>query len=336
MEGLTPDVIAGLIIPAIVSFLVVDRVTIPLGNLMRRRGFTGIDVHKPDKPIIPEMCGLSIIIGLTASTVLLTWLLPIYANKFLALILVVVLAATVGYFDYFNPWKAKVKIVVCAAACIPLLLIPEVYVSHPQAPFIGDLRLTILYPLILVPIFITLTANATNMIDVLNGAMPSTSTIAAVVLLFASLIFGRLEAAAMYLSLIACLLAYYRYNRYPARVFTGDVGSLGVGAALGAIAILGRLEVITLIALLPAMINGSLNLSSVGRLFERREIKERPVVILPDGRLSASQSRGAPITLTRLILASGPLKECEVVRRFAVLAVFAGVLTVLTAILMVM
>jgi len=335
MEGLTPDLILGLIIPAIVSFLVVDRVTIPLGNFMRRRGFTGIDVHKPDKPIIPEMCGLSIIIGLTASTVLLTWLLPIYANKFLALILVVVLAATVGYFDYFNPWKAKVKIVACAATCIPLLLISGVYVSYPPAPFIGDLRLTILYPLILVPIFITLTANATNMIDVLNGAMPSTSTIAAVALLFAALIFGRLEAAAMYLSLIACLLAYCRYNRYPARVFTGDVGSLGVGAALGAIAILGRLEVITLIALLPAMINGSLNLSSVGRVFERREIKDRPVVLLPDGRLSASQSRKAPITLTRLILASGSLNEGEIVKRFVVLAVFAGVLAVLTAVLMV-
>jgi len=313
----------------------VDRVTIPLANVMKRRGFTGVDVHKLSRPEVPEMCGLAIILGIGVSNGLLGFLLPDHLNKFLALISVVLIAALVGYLDYLNPWKAKMKIVACAAACLPLILIPGTYVPHPSAPFIGGMRLTILYPLILVPVFTTLTANASNMIDVLNGAMPSTSAIAAFALLLVALLFGRFEAAAMYLSLLACLIAYYRYNRYPARVFSGDIGSLGVGAAFGAIAILGRLEILTLVALLPAMINGSLNLSSVGRVFERREIRERPVVLLPDGRLAASQSRKAPITLTRLILASGPLGEGEVVRRFAVLSAFSGILTVLTALTMV-
>ncbi|MEM3737437.1 MAG: hypothetical protein QXJ75_05070 [Candidatus Bathyarchaeia archaeon] len=336
MEGLTPAIALALIIPAVSGFIVVDRLTNPIGNFMKSRGIVGVDVHKLDKTVIPEMCGLVIILGVTTSAGLLCWFLPKYWSKFLALILVVAIAAVVGYIDYLSHWRAKVKVAACAAACIPILLTPGTYVSHPSAPFIGELRLTILYPLILVPVFTTLMANAANMIDVLNGAMPITSAIAGIFLFLTALLFGRLEAAAMYLSLVACLLAYYRFNRYPAKVFTGDIGSLGVGAAFGAIAVMGGLEILTLIAFLPAMINGSLNLSSVGRLFERREISQRPIVLLPDGRLSASQMREAPITLTRLLLASGPLRESEIVRRFMVLATFAGVLEMLTAVLMVL
>jgi len=113
-------------------------------------------------------------------------------------------------------------------------------------------------------------------------------------------------------------------------VFSGDTGSLAVGAALGGLAILGRLEIVVVVALMPQIMNAFYGLSSVGRLYERREIIQRPTKLLEDGRLSATEEKNAPITLARLILAAGPTGEREVVRGMMLLTITSSILAVLT------
>ncbi|MEM4246253.1 MAG: hypothetical protein QW390_03040, partial [Candidatus Bathyarchaeia archaeon] len=124
--------------------------------------------------------------------------------------------------------------------------------------------------------------------------------------------------------------AFYMYNKSPARVFSGDSGSLFVGAGLGAVAILGRIEIVMIVAMMPHIMNAYYGLSSIGRLYERREVAERPTEVLPDGRLSATSYRTAPLTLTRLILAQGPLSEREVVRIITYLSALSCALAALT------
>jgi UDP-N-acetylglucosamine--dolichyl-phosphate N-acetylglucosaminephosphotransferase len=91
------------------------------------------------------------------------------------------------------------------------------------------------------------------------------------------------------------------------------------------------MEVVGIIALMPQIMNAFYGLSSIGRLYEHRELVARPISILNDGRLSASENPSAPITLTRLLLAEGPLEERMVIRFFFILAAFCGGLAVLTA-----
>jgi UDP-N-acetylglucosamine--dolichyl-phosphate N-acetylglucosaminephosphotransferase len=208
-------------------------------------------------------------------------------------------------------------------------LILKVYEPFPYLPFIGRSRLTIVYP-ILIPISLAVTSNAVNMMDVFNGVMPLTSIIAFITAFAALTLLGRGPESYLALCMAAALAAYYRYNRYPARVFSGDSGSLFVGACLGAVAILGRIEVVMVVALMPQILNAFYGLSSVGRLYERREVKARPVVVLPDGRLDVSKSRNAPLTLTRLILAEGPLSEKEVLKVMAALALLSSALAAVT------
>jgi UDP-N-acetylglucosamine--dolichyl-phosphate N-acetylglucosaminephosphotransferase len=317
----------------ILGYLVVTSITMPLAEFMRSRGITGIDVHKPEQPAIPDMGGSAIVVALIVCLMLLGFLNYENLWSYVALVLVIIVAAIVGIIDAFRPWNALLKVAVIALASIPLILFGA-YQSFPELPFIGPLRMTILYPLVFVPLFVTLVSNATNMFDVFNGSMAGTTSIAAVFLSIASLILGRIEVAVIYLLMAACLFGFYRYNRYPARVFSADVGSLGVGAAFAAVAIIGRMEFLTIIALMPAMINGSIILSSVGRLFERREISERPTMLLEDGRIAATKG-SAPITLTRLLVAFSPLREDAIVKNFCVLNVFSGILTVATALFMV-
>jgi phospho-N-acetylmuramoyl-pentapeptide-transferase len=80
------------------------------------------------------------------------------------------------------------------------------------------------------------TANALNITDGSDGLAGGLSAIAlAAVALFMPGAPAGERAVAM--TLVGGLLAFLFYNRYPARVFMGDIGSLGLGYALAAMAI---------------------------------------------------------------------------------------------------
>lgn len=295
---------------------------------MRKRGFTGRDVHKKKKPEIPEMGGVAILIGVAVSGVAGSLLYPEKSTMFLSFVLTVLIAGGVGLIDDLRPLNARVKPLLTLAASIPILVMGT-YTPSILFPVIGGTRLTMVYP-ILIPIVMAVTSNAVNMMDPFNGVMAGTSTVVTATLLLAAIALGRGDAIILCTMLLGALLAFYYFNRYPSRVFSGDVGSLSVGTALGAIAIMGRLEVVAVVAFMPQIMNAFYGLSSMGRLYERREVA-RPVEVLEDGRLMARDDPGAPLTLARFVLARGPLREDEAARVFIIMSVISGLLAIVTA-----
>ncbi|MFQ5761860.1 MAG: hypothetical protein ACE5PO_02390, partial [Candidatus Bathyarchaeia archaeon] len=263
MVAISTANIAAILIPSAVAFILVYALTPPVAQFMLRKGITGVDVHKPNKPTIPEMCGVSIVAGF----ILAVFLIPVFAPQAWAtvgvLAFMVGIAAIVGVVDGFKTLGAKTKVLLTAVPFVPLVVWGPI-VPFPEFPFIGELRMTLLYPLVMVPLLVATFSNATNMIDVFNGAMPASLTIASIFLFAISFATGRLEVAAAYGVTLGCLIAYHRYNRYPAKVFTGDVGSLALGSLLAGLAVVGRMEIVTLIAWLPLLSNGALNHASVG------------------------------------------------------------------------
>jgi UDP-GlcNAc:undecaprenyl-phosphate/decaprenyl-phosphate GlcNAc-1-phosphate transferase len=129
------------------------------------------------------------------------------------------------------------------------------------------------------------------------------------------------------LPLVFVSLAFYKYHKYPSKIFPGDSGTLLLGALYGAIAIAGNSEIIGVIALLPAVMNSFLFLSSVKKVVEHRQVKSRPTVLTNDFKLAASTDRNAPVTLLRLILTGGPLPEPKIVHQIFILAAFSSVLS---------
>jgi len=164
--------------------------------------------------------------------------------------------------------------------------------------------------------------------------MSGTLTIVSLTLAAILAVSGKTTAMGLALALFGSLLAFYLFNRYPARVFDGDTGSLAAGAAIGALAVIGRIELVAIVALVPYIMNSFYGLASIGRLYERREIKPRPVRLRSDGMLEATNDRQAPVTLTRLILAEGPLPEKQIVRVMQLLAVLSSSMAVLAFLLM--
>jgi len=298
---------------------------------MRARGIVGRDVHKKDRPIIPEMGGLAILLGLAVSTLIGLVLFPYITKLLISFFSTMLIAGIVGAIDDLKPLNARVKPFLTTFACLPILLL-RTYTPSIIFPLIGSTRLTKVYPL-LIPIVMAVTTNAVNMMDPFNGVMAGTSSIITLTLLASAIIFGSQDAIILCCMLLGALLAFFYYNRYPSRVFSGDVGSLSVGAALGAIAIMGRLEVVAVVAFMPQIMNAFYGLSTIGRLYERREVN-RPVTVLEDGRLMATSDPKAPLTLARFVLARGPLHEYEAAMIFITLSAISGLLALITAYMM--
>jgi UDP-N-acetylmuramyl pentapeptide phosphotransferase/UDP-N-acetylglucosamine-1-phosphate transferase len=296
---------------------------------LKSRGYVVPDYHKSPPSMVPRPGGPAVVLALSAGSALAH--LVTGERAYAAFSLVVLVAGSIGLVDDFRKLGGLTKPVLLLSAGAPILLLGA-YEPRLALPLFGAARLTVVYPL-LIPLAITVTANTVNTIDVLNGVVSAFMAIASFPLLIASALKGSQVGVVLSLLLLVCSLALYAYHRYPSRIFPGDSGSLTLGAAFGAIAILAGVEIVGVVALLPAIFNSFLFLSSVKRLVEHSRVDERPVVVR-DGLLHASRSRTAPITLVRLILVRGPLSEVEAGRAISTLAVFSALLGVVTALLM--
>jgi UDP-N-acetylglucosamine--dolichyl-phosphate N-acetylglucosaminephosphotransferase len=312
----------------IITFLVTFIATPAVAKVMKHRGITGEDVHKLSKVKVPEMCGLAVLFGLTIGSIALMILRPAFVREASAFLGTVLIAGGIGIIDDLRPLGARVKPLLTAVSCLPILILGA-YVPEPVFPIIGPVRLTLIYPL-LIPIAIAVTSNAVNMMDVMNGSMPGTVSIIAAASTAVLLLSGETQSASLAVGLLAAMLAFYYFNRYPAKVFSGDTGSLAVGAALGALAIIGRIETVLVVAMIPHIMNAFYGLASVGGLRERREIHKRPIYLMKNGLLKASAEKDAPVTMARLILAEGPLGEKEIVRGMMILTAVSSALALLT------
>ena len=303
----------------------------PAMRELRKRGIVGADAHKLSHPLIPEMGGIVIVAGLIVSVLTGVLLRPEKTELLLSFLGTVIISGIIGAIDDIYTLNARLKPLLMVLASFPILIL-QTYTPNIVFPLIGGTRLTKVYPL-LVPVVMAVTSNAVNMMDPFNGVMSGSCSIITLTLLVCALLLGLSDAALLCTSLLGVLLAFYYFNRYPSKIFSGDVGSLSVGAALGAIAILGRLEVVAVVAFMPQIMNAFYGLSTIGHLYERREVA-RPTRLMEDGRMRARADPRAPITLARFILARGPLKENEAALIFMVLSVIAGGLALVTAYMM--
>jgi phospho-N-acetylmuramoyl-pentapeptide-transferase len=90
-------------------------------------------------------------------------------------------------------------------------------------------------------------ANAINLTDGLDGLAAGTTAIAAVTFVAVALWADSPGVAIVMAAVAGGCVGFLFYNRYPARVFMGDTGSLALGGALGAAAVVTRTELLLVI-----------------------------------------------------------------------------------------
>ncbi len=322
-----------LLIVAAASFFSSLALTKLLMEVNGRLGLVGVDVHKRDKPKIPEMCGASIPITLLLSATMLTSFNLVSPRYFLAFSLTMMIASLVGLVDDLKKPKGIFKPLAALTAGLPIVLL-HTYDPYLRVPIFRGLYLPLIYALV-VPIAISVTTNTVNMLDPFNGTMAGSASVVSGIIFLLAVAMGR-ELAALYSALLlAALLGFFYYNRYPSRAFSGNVGSLAVGSAIGVIAIQGGMEFIVMVAMFPYIQNSFYFLSKVRNFTEGRDIQQRPTVVLENGLIEASEETGAPLTLARMVLAGGPSTEREASNRIFAVFFFSALMAVVTAYLMV-
>ena len=85
-------------------------------------------------------------------------------------------------------------------------------------------------------------ANAVNFTDGLDGLAAGTTAIASAAYALLCIGLGEWNLAAFAAAIAGACLGFTWFNAHPAQVIMGDTGSLGLGAALGAMAVVTRTE----------------------------------------------------------------------------------------------
>jgi len=169
-------------------------------------------------------------------------------------------------------------------------------------PLIGRVDLGRLYPLVLVPGAILTVSNATNFLAGFNGLEAGMGFILHLSLGIYALLNGRSASAVMALTFAAALLAFLRYNWYPARVFPGDL-NYTIGAACVCVAVVGNIEKYAILCFTPWILEAFLKLRSRFKA-ESYGILQEDGTLRPPGRKIYS--------LTHLVMRLRPLHEWEV------------------------
>ncbi|PSN92655.1 hypothetical protein B9Q03_00285 [Candidatus Marsarchaeota G2 archaeon OSP_D] len=313
-----------------------------LSNFFLRHGYYGIDIHKPNQPKVPEMGGIASSIVVTLLLVGIYIIVPIYAKFYVFDVLFLfIYFSCLGLVDDLKGLSGKYKLSGTILGGGLTLIIAKLtntnfYVPRPFLPFIGQIHgVNFLYPFLIVAAF-AVTSNAFNMYDVYNGTLTFASTV-----VFAELglliLYANVANYAALTSIISFIFAgaslgLFLVNRYPSKFFIGDTGSLSLGAAYSMIAIMGRVEVVAAVAIIPMLINGFLSFSSVGKIFERHEVNARPVLV-ENGRIRANPTPGAPMSLANFLTSSSPLTEKQIILRYHALTLIGAVLGFMTFLL---
>lgn len=90
-------------------------------------------------------------------------------------------------------------------------------------------------------------SNAVNLTDGLDGLAAGTVTI--VMMAYAGIAFrqNRLEVALFAAAVAGACIGFLWYNSFPADIFMGDTGSLGLGAAVAALAVVTKTELLLIL-----------------------------------------------------------------------------------------
>jgi len=172
-----------------------------------------------------------------------------------ALLGTISILAMVGLVDDMLGWKSgglstRARLILAFVASIPLVVI-NAGNSSMTFPFLGSVNLGLIYPLILIPLGIAGATTTYNFLAGFNGLESGQG-----ILILSFLSFVAYRTGSNWLSLIGlimvfCLIAFFIFNKYPAKVFPGDSLTWTIGALIAGMAILGNFERLAIFVFIP-------------------------------------------------------------------------------------
>jgi len=232
----------------IISFILTFIVTPIIGKFNKAHGIYGVDLHKIQKFEIPEAGGIALLLG-TIPIFILYYLIT-FDSSIILFVLPVTIIGVVGLIDDLYNIRQSLKTLLCLLGGLPLLFLVN---NNSLNLILFTANIGVFY-YILIPIGITAASNLTNLLAGFNGEEIGLGVISTLSLSICIFLLGDPKTSVYLLTFTMAFLAFLIYNKYPAKIFPGDTGTLIVGAVIASFSIIKHIEIIGVILLLPQII----------------------------------------------------------------------------------
>jgi len=246
---------------------------------MKFKGQMVTDYYKADKPPMANNGGI-LTLFVVFTTIIVVPLIFRFLFKFgmdfpriftdadTAILMVVLLYAFYGVLDdYINVGRFS-KIVIPLMFSYPLVIVLSGW--NPWLPFAGEISLSsfdiavngmgtltgsMMLRYLVVPIYIMVVANLKNMHAGFNGLQSGTALIILSFILLKSALDSNFDNVYTIAALTGAQVVFFWHNKYPSKILEGNIGSLAVGAAIGAGLVVQHYLIAGIIMLIPHIIN---------------------------------------------------------------------------------
>lgn len=250
-----------LIIPLLTS-IIVSQFFIPRWiSKAKKIGLMWENMNSHKKPLVAGSGGITFVASFTLGVLVYIAINTFYFKRsdnvidIFALTTSILILSLIGLSDDLMGWRSgglskKLRMVLCLFAAIPLIVINS-GTSQISIPLIGQINAGLLYAIIIIPIGIVATSTTFNFLAGFNGLEAGQGIIIMSALGIATYISGNSWLSFICLLAVFSLIPFWVYNKYPARVFPGDVLTYPLGGLIAIIAILGNIEKATIIIFTP-------------------------------------------------------------------------------------
>ncbi len=255
-----------LLLPLLLSFFTVLFLTPIWIKKAREIGLVWEDMNKKGHPKnIAGSGGVSVFLGFILGTMSYMAIKTFYFKssdnliEIFASLSVILIIAFVGFMDDLLGWRKgglsrKSRLILLFFASIPLII-----VNVGESNMMG-IEFGLFYPLFFIPVGIIGASATFNFIAGYNGLEASQGIIILSALSITTFILGHKWLSIISLCMVASLIGFYIFNKYPAKVFPGDVITYSVGALIAVIAVLGNIEKIAIFFFIPYILETGLKI----------------------------------------------------------------------------
>lgn len=282
-----------LLISFLASFVLFPAMIIRL----KKAGIVGKNMNSAIQEEVAEMGGLVIVAGFGVgifTVIAVKTFFDIFPSIDLISVLValstILIVVLIGIFDDLVSMPQQIKAFMPLFAALPLIVIKEGS-TFMRIPFWGNVNFGLLYTLVIIPLEVTIAANAVNMLAGFNGLEVGMGIIAVGSLAIIAYLMGKISVLVILLATLGALLAALYYNWYPAKMLVGDVGTLSIGAIIAVAVIMGNFEIAGVILLIPYIVDF---------LIKAKNRFPYSFGVFKDGKLYCPE--GGPVGLGQLIM----------------------------------
>lgn len=254
-----------LLTSVVVSFLLMILVMPSWIRKCRKIGLVWEDMNKFGHPKNVASSGgvivvMAFILGVMFYVALKTFVFGgnVRALEIFALLSVILILGIVGLTDDLLGWKnkglsANARILLAIVASIPLVVI-NAGTHFMNAPFLGTIEFGGFYPLVLIPLAVVGVSTTYNFLAGFNGLEAGQGILILSFLSFVAYATGSPWLGIVGLCMVGALVGFYIFNKFPAKVFPGDIVTYAIGALIAGMAILGNFEKIAIVVFIPYII----------------------------------------------------------------------------------